>query len=807
MSFVQVALNVPARQTFTYRLPEGMDASVAVGKRVLVPLGRRRQTGYVVGILKDPDCESPRDVLEILDDAPLFSREEFLFYSWVADYYLYPVGRALGEILPGSIPARDQTRVSLNRGSIPTEAGSFTPLQERIMAVLRERPRGLSLRQLKALLKTREISGTLEGLAERRWIRLADEGGRGPEIRLKAERVVSMAVENPEGLTSRQEEVVRVLRRLGTVPTAEFSRILPGSAAILTTLKKKGIVLFERRPLVSLPGLVPVVDDPRTGLTLNPDQVNALEAVRLGLSREASPVILLHGVTGSGKTEVYLRAASEVLERGGSVLFLVPEIALTPQLLNRVAGVFDATRIAVLHSGISRADRYSQWRRIQRGEADVVVGARSALFAPLKNLKLIIVDEEHDPSYKQDERLCYSARDMAVVRGKLASATVILGSATPSVQTYFNAESGRYLRRSLPFRVEDRDLPVVEIVDMRVEGLRAGELPILSYTLRNALTDNLAARGQALIFLNRRGFHTHLFCASCGHVFTCRNCSLSLISHARAGVLRCHACDFSMPAPAACPACGSPGLVRHGLGTERVEEAVRTLLPQARVGRMDSDTTARKGASADILRRLLRGEIDILVGTQMITKGHDIPGITLVGVVSADTSLHTADFRAAERTFQLLTQVSGRSGRGDTPGRVVIQTYNPEHYAVRHARGHDFEAFYRDEIPQRQALSYPPFTRLAQVRISGLDSRKTREGAGAAASFASRFVAGQGLAARVEVLGPAEAPVARVKNRHRWQILLKGKDSRALHAVAETLLVQRFPGVEIKIDVDPMDFL
>jgi primosomal protein N' (replication factor Y) (superfamily II helicase) len=396
---------------------------------------------------------------------------------------------------------------------------------------------------------------------------------------------------------------------------------------------------------------------------------------------------------------------------------------------------------------------------------------------------------------------------MAVVRGKLASATVILGSATPSVQTYFNAESGRYLRRSLPLRVEDRDLPGVEIVDMRVEGLRAGELPILSYTLQSALRDNLAARGQALLFLNRRGFHTHLFCASCGHVFTCRNCSLSLISHARAGVLRCHACDFTMPAPVACPACASPGLVRHGLGTERVEEAVRTLLPQARVGRMDSDTTAGKGASADILRRLLRGEIDILVGTQMITKGHDIPGITLVGVVSADTSLHTADFRAAERTFQLLTQVSGRSGRGETPGRVIIQTYNPEHYAVRHARRHDFEAFYRDEIPQRQALSYPPFTRLAQVRISGLDLQKTREGASAAASFASRFIAGQGLAGRVEVLGPAEAPVSRVKNRHRWQILLKGKDSRALHAVAEALLVQRFPGIEIKIDVDPMDFL
>jgi primosomal protein N' (replication factor Y) len=806
MSFVQVALNVPARQTFTYRVPEGMDPFAAVGKRVLVPLGRRRLTGYIVGILTAPDCDSVRDVLEILDEDPLFSREDFLFYAWVADYYLYPVGRALGEILPGSIPARDRTRVTLTRGFSPADTGTISPQEEQILQILRESPRGLSVQRLKEMVKIREIAKLLEEMEDRGWIRLS-EGARGPAIRHRTERVLSLASGSLEGLSPRQEEAVRILRGLGAVPAAEFSRILPGSGTVLAGLKKKGIVLVEERPLVHLPGLIPLIEGPRIDLSLSPDQASALETVRSDLAGNSASVVLLHGVTGSGKTEVYLRAAAEVLERGGSVLFLVPEIALTPQLLNRVASFFDAGRIAVLHSGVSRADRYSQWRRIQRGDVDVVVGARSALFAPLKNLKLIIVDEEHDPSYKQDERLCYSARDMAVVRGKVAAATVILGSATPSIQTYFNAESGRYLRRTLPLRVEDRDLPTVEIVDMRVEGLRAGELPILSYTLQEALRDNLTTRGQTLLFLNRRGFHTHLFCASCGHVFACRNCSLSLISHARANVLRCHACDFTMPSPAACPACGSPGLVRHGLGTERVEGAVRTLFPQARVGRMDSDTTSRKGASADILRRLLRGEIDILVGTQMITKGHDIPGITLVGVVSADTSLHTADFRAAERTFQLLTQVSGRSGRGEKPGRVVIQTYNPGHYAVRHARSHDFEAFYREEIPQRQSLSYPPFSRLAQVRLSGLDPQRTRAEAGAAASFAYRFTAGQGLSGRVEILGPAEAPVARVRNRHRWQILLKGKDSRAVHAVAEALLARRFKGVELKIDVDPMDFL
>ncbi len=806
MTFLRVALNVPARKAFTYRLPEGMEDAAAVGRRVLVPLGRRRQTGYIVETLPEADCESPRDVLEVFDEAPLFSTADFRFYSWVADYYLYPVGRALGEILPGSIPAGDRTRVYLDGHPLSAEPATGTPLQERILDILREHPRGLSLRRLKERLEVREVAAALEDLAGRRRIRLA-EGARAPEIRIRAERVLSLAETDPRGLSPRQQEAVRLLRRLGPVPAAEFSGLFPGSSSILAALRKKGVVAVEERPLVRLPGLVPVVEGPRTVFSLNPDQVSALEAVRAGFLREDPPVILLHGVTGSGKTEVYLRAAAEVLQRGGSVLILVPEIALTPQLLGRVAEFFDAGRIAVLHSGITRAERYSQWRRIQRGEADVVVGARSALFAPLKNLRLIIVDEEHDPSYKQDERMCYSARDMAVVRGRMASALVILGSATPSIQSFFNAESGRYLRQDLPARVEDRDLPRVEIVDMRIEGLKDGQVPVLSYALRSALGENLAAGGQTLLFLNRRGFHTHLFCAACGHVFACRNCSLSLVSHARAAMLRCHACDFSMPAPAACPACGSPGLVRHGLGTERVEEAVRALFPDARVGRMDSDTTARRGASAEILRKLLKGEIDVLVGTQMITKGHDIAGITLVGVVSADTSLHTADFRAAERTFQLLTQVSGRSGRGEAPGRVIIQTYNPGHYAVRHARAHDYEAFYREELPQRRALSYPPFARMAQVRISGLDARKTREGAGGAADLASRFVVAQGLADRVEILGPAEAPVARVKNRHRWQILLKGKDSRALHAVAEALVARRFRGVELRVDVDPMDFL
>ncbi|MBU4583414.1 MAG: primosomal protein N', partial [Proteobacteria bacterium] len=431
----------------------------------------------------------------------------------------------------------------------------------------------------------------------------------------------------------------------------------------------------------------------------------------------------------------------------------------------------------------------------------------SALFAPVRNLRLIVVDEEHDPSYKQDDRLRYNARDLALVRGKAAGALVILGSATPGIQTFFQVKRGAYRLLRLPFRVDDRPLPVVEVVDMKMERDEQGRTPLLSRALIAALGETLAQRKQTLLFLNRRGFHTFLFCPDCGHVFTCPSCDLSLTHHAAMGVLKCHHCDFTSKPPTTCPACRGSHVRSQGAGTERVEEEVRKFFPEARIARMDSDTTSRKGETERILRGLDRREIDILVGTQMITKGHDFPEITLVGVLAADASMNIPDFRAAERTFQLLTQVSGRGGRGDQPGRVVIQTFNPNHYAIRRVQEHDYAGFYEDELPLRRELGYPPFSRLIGLHFSSL---KKEEGKKAVAEIGKRAreMAGTIAGGKADVIGPAESPLARLRGRYRWQMLLRGKESRPLHLLAEKLMegAER-SGLEIRVDVDPVHFM
>jgi primosomal protein N' (replication factor Y) len=419
---------------------------------------------------------------------------------------------------------------------------------------------------------------------------------------------------------------------------------------------------------------------------------------------------------------------------------------------------------------------------------------------------LIIVDEEHDPSYKQDDRLRYNARDLALVRGKFAGAAVILGSATPGIQTFFRAKSGRYRHLTLPSRVDDRPLPPVEVVDMRTERDEKGRTPLLSRALIEALRETLAERKQALLFLNRRGFHTFLFCPDCGHVFACPACDLALTHHAAEDRLKCHHCDFTAKPSGVCPACRGGHIRSQGAGTERVEEEAGILFPEARIVRMDSDTTARRGDTERILRRLDRGEIDILIGTQMITKGHDFPGITLVGVLAADASLNIPDFRAAERTFQILTQVSGRGGRGDQTGRVVVQTFNPGNYAVRHAREHDYGGFYKEEIPLRRELGYPPFSRLIGLHFSSL---RKAEGKKAVAEMGrrARELAATIAGGKADVIGPAESPLARLRGRYRWQMLLRGAQSGPLHLLAEKLLEEKGHGLEIQADVDPVHFM
>ncbi len=806
--FVRVAIPIPSAKTFTYAVPETFVPAVAVGKRVLVPFGKRRVTGFILEILTETVCDQTvKEILDLPDPEPLFDPEDLAFYEWISRYYLHPLGKVLGEILPGGIAVKSDRWLCLGDGAANADQ-RLSAGQKEILERLARFPEGIPLSRLRRTLGKNDLYGDLRFL-EATGLVVSEERLNRPAVRPKKEKWVGLTAEIPPGmnLTARQSALIGILRERGEMPVGDLRDFFKNTVASLRILEKKGLLRLYEKEVFRGPGPAPTIGKNENGITLNEAQTAVLDEIRNCLASGRFSPCLLHGVTGSGKTEVYLRAIAEVLQGGGGAIYLVPEIALTAQLLSRIGSRFPEREIAVLHSGISQSARYDQWKRIRRGEVRVVVGARSALFAPVRNLRLIVVDEEHDSSYKQDDRLRYNARDLALVRGRFLQATVILGSATPAIQSYFHAAEGRYRYLTLPARIDDRPLPRVEVVDLRTERDERGRTPLLSRTLIEAIRKTLADGKQTLLFLNRRGFHTYLFCPDCGHVFSCPNCDISLTHHAAEGVLKCHHCDFTTKTAALCPACKGSHVRSQGAGTERVEEEAKKLFPEARIARMDSDTTSRKGDSERILRGLDRGEIDILVGTQMITKGHDFPAITLVGVVAADASLNIPDFRAAERTFQILTQVSGRGGRGDQPGRVVIQTFNPGHYAIRRAQEHDYAGFYADELPLRRQLAYPPFSRLIGLHFSSL---KKEEGKRAVAEIGARAreMAVTLTGGKTEVIGPAESPLSRIRGRYRWQLLLRGKESRPLHLLAQKLLEGAGrDGLEIQVDVDPVNFM
>ncbi|MDO9558737.1 MAG: primosomal protein N' [Syntrophales bacterium] len=807
--FVRLAVNIPSDRTFLYAVPEDMKKDIAVGKRVFVPFGGKKITGYVLETTSVAEIGQIKDIIDVLDNEPLFNEADLNFFRWTADYYLYPLGKALAEILPAGINLRNQRWVSPAAVGDNVAAGDLSGGQRQILNLLHHFPSGLSEEQLKRELKERNISRNIRILEQKGLLAVADRI-RKPAVAPKMEKIASLNPEPPRNirLTDRQRRVVDFLIQAGPVSTAVIGKIFDDAAAVLRSLEKKEILSIRVRDAYRRPEQEARIGIHNRDILLNQDQQAALRDIKHGMAGGRYAPYLLHGVTGSGKTEVYLQAIAEVLKGHGGVICLAPEIALTPQLFSRFMERFPDQEIALMHSGISTSARYDQWRRICKGAIRIVIGARSAVFAPVRNLKLIIVDEEHDVSYKQDDRMRYHARDLAIVKARQQAAAVILGTATPSVQSHFNSRQKKYRYLCLPQRVEDRPLPAVEIVDMKMQKDEKGRPPILSRPLMHALAEALHARKQSLLFLNRRGFNTFLFCPDCGHVFHCLNCSVSLNHHAAEGKLRCHYCDLAVDIPRQCPACRGSRINSYGVGTERLEAEVKKAFPQARVARMDSDTTSASGAHGRILQALERFEIDILVGTQMITKGHDFPNVTLVGVVSADTAMNIPDFRAAEKTFQILTQVAGRGGRGDFPGKVVIQTYNPDHYAIQRVKAHDVEGFYQDEMNIRQPLSWPPFSRMINLQMSSLNREKGREGAMSIAAFARSRCQGTSAAARIDVLGPAEAPIAMIKGRRRWQLLLLGTQSRALHVLVKDILAGAKPkGLEIKVDVDPMNFM
>lgn len=741
---VDVAIPVPLDRTFSYRVPACLASSVAVGSRVLVPFGRRTMTGYVLGPAGAIEGEL-KEIRQLLDPAPLFAPDELEFLRWVAGYYLHP----LGEVIKSALPAGINVTSRRGKGADGTEGETLTG--------------GRPVKR--------------EG-----WYRPAGDPVFEPPLRGKG------------------KEILLFLRESGAATAAELKGRFGPCTPQLRRLRDLGLVLREEREVYRDPFRDEEVV-PDTPLSLNPDQAAALDRVTAACDVGTFAPFLLHGVTGSGKTEVYLQAIAHARDQGKSALVLVPEIALTPQLVRRFRSRFREP-IAVLHSALSDGERYDEWRRIRRGEARIVIGARSAIFAPLTRLGIIVVDEEHEGSYKQGEGLRYNARDLALVRGQRTGAVVLLGSATPLLTTRYAVESGRLSYLPLPRRVRDLPMPTVAVLDARH---RKGET--LLPELREALADNLAAEGQSLLFLNRRGFATYLVCQECGFVLRCPNCAVTLTFHRRKERHLCHYCDYSIPAPALCPSCQSPDIGLLGRGTERVEDEIREFLPSARVGRLDRDTTVRRGSHARVLRELGEGKLDVLVGTQMIAKGHDFPGVTLVGVVSADAVLNLPDFRSAERTFQLLTQVLGRAGRGDLPGRVLVQTLAPDHYAIARAIAHDYDGFYGEELAFRRETGYPPFTFLASLVLSSPDAAAAERGA----EMVAQKLRGRQREAgsRTTLLGPVPATLGKLRGRFRWQLLLKSPRRGDLHRLLSGLrdAVTLPATVKLAIDIDPQELL
>lgn len=802
---VSVAVVAPVHQPFAYSVPPHLEPQVCPGKRVLVPLGKRTVTGYVIGPATGGDRPKIKLILDVLDDSPLFPHTMIPFFEWVANYYLFPLGQVISTALPAGLTLCDAAILTILEAGV--QAGSSTapsPVEKAVLSTLTRGPSGM--KALQNHLGRPLAWALIHQMQQRGWIRV-DRQFKGRRIRPKTIRHVTVkGTPSPVGRLSLQRQTVRhLLESQGDRSVAELTTHIHTAPILVRAMEKDGQVRTYDKTVYRDPFGDPIDRD--TPPPLTPEQRDALNTMA-PLLGQGFKTVLLAGVTASGKTEIYLQLTQRALEQGLAVLVLVPEISLISQIERRFRARFGET-VAVLHSGLSRGERYDQWLRITTAQTTIAIGARSCIFAPFEQIGLIIVDEEHDTSYKQEGGLNYNARDLAVVRGRQHNALVILGSATPSVQSWYNVSVGKYDTARLTRRINQQPLPTIQTVDLSHSRDDRGIRRFITPELQQEIQKTVDAGNQAIIFLNRRGFSAFPICAGCGQPLRCKNCDISLTLHKKANAFRCHYCGFSKAATAVCPGCGSDKLRLLGVGTEKVQEALVQLFPDARVARMDRDTMSRKGSMVSLLKELKQRRIDILVGTQMVAKGHDFPGITLVGVICADLALNFPDFRAGERTFQLLAQVAGRAGRGEQPGTVILQTFNPDHFTILAAKDQDFIAFYNREIGFRQTLGYPPFTRMIAIRISGKDPKLAAAYAASVGAISREMLtSGGSLHGQVQVMGPIEAPLSRIANHHRWQILVKSPNPSLLHQfVYDLTLGQRaVPAgrhIKVTVDVDP----
>jgi primosomal protein N' (replication factor Y) len=793
--YAEIALPVAVRGTFTYAIPPELRDGVRLGSRVEVPFGAKRSTGFVVGLADAAPAAAAKikPIRAVLDDEePALVPEIIELCRWAADYYIAPLGEMLRMALPANMAARGRREVRLSDETGPTLDGDRA-----LIEILR--------------LKPLPFDAALEISTRSALARLRDAGVIAIVDRLRdAEGVrydrFAILESTPAGLTPKQEGAVELLRARGGEATVRALENAGVSAAVLSKLVQKGVVRLERRPRrhtldAFLAGLDPAA---ATEIRYNDEQRVAIDGIREKLGTFAP--FLLEGVTGSGKTEVYVEVMREAVRRGEQALLLVPEIALTPVFAARLKERF-GDRIAILHSNLSASERYDQWWRARRGEVDVAIGPRSALFTPLQRLGVIVVDEEGDSAYKQDEAPRYHARDLAVVRAQLRNIPVVLGSATPSLESRENAARGKYTLLRMTKRVEARPLPEAEVIDLRKERAEKEDkgFVIFSGPLKAALQETFGAGEQAIILINRRGYAPYLLCRECGHEFRCRDCSVTLTVHRRAGLLICHYCGLRTPIPSRCPLCNGEVLQPIGFGTEKAEERFRRDFPGIAVDVLDRDSTRRKGSLVAILDRFRRGETRALIGTQMLSKGHHFPNVTLTAVLNADSILGYPDFRSAEKTFYLLTQVAGRAGRGELRGKVLIQSAFPTHYAIQHALRHDYEAFYESEIEFRRTFHYPPVTSMIAVLFRG---EKLDDVERAAFESGRRLEEAVQPLAGTRIQGPAPAPLARIKGVYRYQILLRSPQRVMLRKAVEAAVAGRsWKNVDVAIDVDPVNIL
>jgi primosomal protein N' (replication factor Y) len=862
--FCDVALPVPVDTVFTYRIPEGM--TPVVGGRVLVPFRVQRLSGIVVDVHARPPSVEAKKILRVLDEQPVLDELLLRLGRWIADYYLAPVGEVFRTMLPlGAefkrtityrITEEGQMALHLAGMSGSSKRARRTPEEQaaefRVLDFLLERE---AVRESTLRGATRVSRPVLAGMVRKKWlvredasdtrdaarvIKVAELGGEsadgaaaaggstsgvtntvgsagssaGGDASVAKDASTNFVVtanhggasgakESPRNakLNQNQRALLEALRLAGGRAPVEMLQSLDVPRSTLATLVKRGLVVIREEPAGFHVSRVKARPSPFL-FEFNAAQNDALHRIEQGVGARKFSGMLMHGVTGSGKTAVYLAGMRAVLEAGRSAILLVPEIGLTPAVAADLHQVF-GDEVAILHSALTNAERAEQWHRIRRGEARMVVGTRSAVFAPVPDLALIIVDEEHDSSYKQEETPRYHARDVAVMRAKMANAVVVLGSATPSLESYFNAKKNKYALVELPDRVQARPLPEVELIDMKMEFQETGKEQVLSRKLIEEIRERLDRREQVMVLLNRRGYSPVMLCRACGKTLECKNCAIAMTHHKGARKMECHYCGYQSAVPQKCVHCGSEYVYFLGTGSEKLEELLHGLFPQARIGRLDRDTVRGREDFERVLGALHAGELDMLVGTQMIAKGHDIHGVTLVGVVGADIALGLPDFRAAERTFQLLTQVAGRAGRGEAPGKVVLQTYFPDHYAVQYAARHDFIGFYEKELRFRSWMHYPPYAALANVLIRSDRLEEALQWSGTLGRWFE-----QTRHEGVRVLGPAAAPILRLKRDYRYHFVLKSPSREKLNGLLRQMLAhaaaQKIPRTRVIVDVDAL---